>query len=198
MNYINLKNATRVCGIEIPSIPRKCRAVRFACAFIGGIWVSLVCCAESTKNSSDTVNGSRRTWGEVKEEIDKAFDDCYRSVRSIVERRNNKLVSISGSSNGFKGPTTSVLELRFKCHPSGRPAETVVILDLRIERDYSAATGTASPFRIVRYIAKDEGEQMLKEIIALFENRRWPYQVFQRKKDPNAQPAAQGKITPVF
>jgi hypothetical protein len=174
---------------------------------LGSLLVALNCCADIKV----TRPAPKRTWGEVKEEIDAAFAGCQQCIstviHTVVRNQPQREFDLGGKSYASARPGTSVLEVTYRRYPHGRPNEAQVILDLRIERDYDADSGQASSFRILRHIATREGELMLREILSVFEKRKWPVQVIPwnpQQKDPQQKeprqkgPDAEKEMSPVI
>ncbi len=153
------------------------------CVLLIGILASLSCRGDVKATSKSAAPPTpRRTWAEVKLEIDAAFAACDASTSAVMGKQHPRSVSIGGTCGGSIRPTTSVMELVFDRHPSGRPREAVIILDIRVERDYSGELGQASAFRIVCNTVRDEGQEMVAGMVSFFEKKKWPYEIIDPKK----------------
>jgi hypothetical protein len=121
----------------------------------------------------------------VQAEINVAFDASNELSMTVARNLLDRGFVFSASTGGSLRPDTSSMDLIFKRHTPDRPEEEITTLDARIERDYFQRSGTAGPFRIICYSAKDEGREMLARIIGFFEKRKLPYEFIERKKPPN-------------
>lgn len=158
------------------------RVAKIGCALILCLFISSSCRADNGKSTSDRQRPKPRSWTEVKFEIDEAFDFCSHTNKKIWEQRKPGSPLTGGRSSYSIHGEQNVLEMVFNRHPSDRPEEKVIILDIRVERDYSPDLGQATSFRIVRNIAQDEGLLMLKEMVSFFEKKKWPYEIVEPKK----------------
>lgn len=151
----------------------------------GIAWVilcsSLACNAEPDAAPKQQV--SKRSWAEVKEEIDEAFNASRERITSVI-RKQPLVATFGGTAGSSCRPGTSYMEIIYDRTPIDGPRTPILIIDARIERDYDTSTGKASPFRIVRYLVKDEGHEIIAEVVSFFKRKNWPYEIVDRKKNP--------------
>jgi hypothetical protein len=155
---------------------------------------SSACGAE--KHRLNPTKQPKRSWAEVKEEIDQAFSDCYERIMNVARKRP-RVASFGATSGGLKQPGISVMDIVVSRTPIDGPRPKVVVLDAYIERDYDVKTGQASSFRIVRHVVKDEGVEMISEVEKYFKDRKLPYEIVDRKK-PAKRPGEDPQVSPAF
>ena len=144
-------------------------------------------CRGDEQTSRQADKPAKRSWLEVEREITAAFDTTADSIDPVTTKYSNKFVIPVGMGSSIR-PATSFQRIECKRFPHQRAEEVIVILDMRIERDYSISAGKASSFRLVRFVARDEGKELFAAIVAYFEKKKLPYDIIDRKKDPTEKP----------
>jgi hypothetical protein len=128
----------------------------------------------------------RQSWTEVGAETKKVFEGCEQLLIGMLNDRPRGAPTFSGTTSNSLHPDTCYQEFKFRLNFDNRFPDTVPILDVRLERDYSHELGAASCFRIVPNLVEREGRQLFEAMIDHIKNKKCPYEII----DPNSE---QGK-----